>query len=142
MWTGRRTYSLACGLELLAARSGGAAFDAVDARLHPAFVLADTLHEQKLVDTLIAKGWQLAYLDLSWSVFARPRSGDASTVSAPATAMTVDADPARMLDAENRPVDAAFAAGALGVACSVVRRSAGDDAARGVCAAAAQATRR
>lgn len=70
--SGRRTYSAACGEELfLARRDGGAAFDVVDRRLQPQYVLVSLGEERTLLTSLLAKGFAIVHLDLWFALLAR-----------------------------------------------------------------------
>lgn len=113
VWSGRRTYSAACGRELLRGRAGGAAFDSVDARLRPQWVLALHATESALVDTLVERGFHLAYIDLRYALFAR---------TSPQEPLRVDVD--ALQRAETRPLDAVTFRALLTSACRTLTRAA------------------
>jgi hypothetical protein len=111
VWSGRRTYTPECGAALLAGRRGGAAFDAVDARLRPRWVLALHASEPALVDTLAARGFSLDAIDLRYAVFSRRGAGGRPLV--------VDVD--ALQAAETRPLDAATFRALLASTCRTLQ---------------------
>lgn len=138
VWSGRRTYSLACGQELLRGRRGGHDFALVDERLRPDAVLVSHALERALVASLVERGWSLAHLDLRYAVFLRP--AHARTSSRSPSSLPVRS-PEALLDAENRNLDPTILAGLFASACEVLR-SAAPASADDVCRAAAALGRR
>ncbi len=73
LWTGRRTYTLACMNELLAARNDPAAsFERARERFGFNLVLVDNAEEDALFRFLVDAGWPLLHFDLRFSLFMLP----------------------------------------------------------------------
>src|SRR6185437_5448059 len=98
-------------------------FAPVDDRWHPDYVLVDVAQEPLLADAVVARGFSLVYVDLQYALFSR------------AAASTLEADPERVVGADNRPVDAPSLAAMLGRVCALLQKAAPSSSAE-VCAAA------
>lgn len=82
LWTGRRTYTLACMEQMLAARRDPAgAFEAARARFGFDLVLTDNPAEDPLFRYLVDRGWRLAHFDVRYSLFLAPARDPVSTLS-------------------------------------------------------------